>query len=584
MKRNMNNKTYNIIGLNYGGHDTSAALMVNGELVAACEEERYDLGKHSRAFPRAAIDDCLKQGGVALDNIDEIAFAFDPIYYIQETYLKSALEDKNRIGFLIKDIDRIRENYELEDLIRRETGYSGPVTFYNHHQSHLASAYYPSGYNEALLFSLDGTGESETGMWAVGRNGEIKIISDEMHYPHSLGLFYSAMTFFLGWKHHCDEGIIMGLAPFGDANATIPGQSKSYLDVFREIIVETGDLTYEINLNWVAYHRERDVWVSELFKQTFGQPRAYDDLLTDHQKNIAAALQQRLEEVVLAQLGAAQARTGMSRLCIAGGVALNCSMNGKISASGIFDEIFVQPASGDAGTAVGACFLAEKRRNQGLRPVKAHNFYLGYGAGDQEIERAFSDNKLIVRRVDNVADYTASKLEQGLIIGWHQGRAEFGPRALGNRSILTRPYPESARDHLNERVKFREMFRPFAPSVLYNYLYEYFDIGQESPHMLIACQAKQDKIESIAATVHVDGSCRVQSVRPELNARFYELLSAFHSKTGCPVLLNTSFNVKGQPIVNTPEQAVQCFLSTNIDVLVIGDYVAEKNDIVGKSG
>ena len=572
----MNKRSYTVLGINHGGHDTSAALMIDGVLVAACEQERYDLQKHSRAFPNAAIADCLAQASITWNAVDEIAFAFDPIHHIREVYLRSALADSARIGFMINDIERIRETYETEAIVRRETGFDGPIQLYNHHRSHLASAYYPSGFKDALLLSIDGVGEVETGMWATGRDGEINVFDDGMRYPHSLGLFYSALTFYLGWKHHCDEGIIMGLAPFGDPNAEVPGQNRSYLDIFRGIIVETGSLSYEIDLDWVAYHRERDVWVSDLFKETFGQPRKYEDPLTDHHKSIAAALQLRLEEVMLGQLEHARKKTGLDRLCIAGGVGLNCSMNGKIAASGIFKEIFVQPASGDSGVAAGACWLAHKRQDPAMKPAQAHNFYLGHGASDSQIEKTFEDNGLAVRRMDKVAAFTADRLQEGLIIGWYQGRAEFGPRALGNRSILTRPYPEAARDHLNERVKFREMFRPFAPAVMIEHLYEYFDISQESPHMLIACQAQPEKAPAIAATVHVDGSCRVQSVCPELNARFYDLLSAFNDRTGCPVLLNTSFNVKGQPIVNTPEQAVQCFLSTNIDVLVVGDYVAEK--------
>ena len=566
-----------VLGIQFGGHDTAAGLMIDGRLLAACEQERYSGEKHTRHFPNDAIADCLKMAGISIADLTEIGFCFDPIYYIRETYLRSALEDDDRIGFLINDIDRIAIEYRMEERIREETGFEGSIVFHRHHVCHLASAYYPSGFDDALLCSFDGMGEIETSLIGVGRAGKIKIVHEGNRYPHSFGLLYSAVTHYLGWKHHCDEGIVMGLAPYGDADAIIPGDRRSYREVFAEILTETGDYDIAVNTDWIAYHKVRDTWISEQFTDTFGTRRLPGGPLTPVCRNIAAALQARLEEIVLNQLRRARQAFGLSRLCLAGGVALNCSMNGKIEASGIFDEIFVQPASGDNGTVIGACYLSHAGHVGGVKPRRDLDNLKGSKFNDAEIAAAFRAAGITAVRPKDSYALTAKKLAEGKIIGWFQGGAEFGPRALGNRSILTRPYPAEMKDYLNARVKFREEFRPFAPAVLAEFQDDYFTIGQDSPHMLIACQVRPDKHDAIPAVVHVDGSCRVQTVRPETNQRFYALLKAFYAETDCPVLLNTSFNVKGQPIVNTPAEAIACFRSTNIDVLVVGDFYVEKS-------
>lgn len=565
-----------VLGMVYGAHDTAAALLRGGELVAACEQERYSLEKHCRDFPIDAINDCLRMGGVEMSDLDEIGFCNDPMHYIRENYLKTALEDDERIGFMITDFDRIKRAYNMETLVREQTGYEGPIKFHRHHLCHLASGYYPSGFDESLLACFDGMGEFQTGMLGVGRQGKMKVIHQGADYPHSLGLLYSAITYYLGFQHHCDEGIVMGLAPYGDANAKIPGSDRSYYEVFEEIAYETGEYDYEISTDWVAYYRIRDTWIEEKFTDLFGPKRERETEITDHHKNLAAALQKRLETIILGQLKRARDAHGLKKLAVSGGVGLNCSMNGKIEAAKLFDEIFVQPASGDSGTAIGAAYLSHLRVGGNLRPTLWHDFYLGSGFEDSDVEKASRESGVTMIRQDDIYRYTAQKLAEGKIIAWFQGRSEFGPRALGNRSILTRPYPAEMKDYINARVKFREYFRPFAPAVLAEHTEEYFQIGQESPHMLIACQVQPDKEDEIPAVVHVDGSCRVQTVKDTNNARFRKLLEAFYAESGCPVLLNTSFNVKGQPIVNTPRQAIDCFASTNIDVLVVGDYAAEK--------
>lgn len=567
-----------ILGMVYGAHDTAAALMIGNEIVAACEEERYNLEKHTRAFPHGAIEDCLKLAGIGWEQVDEIGFCNDPIHYIRENYLKTALAHEDRIGFLIKDIDRIDRAYNMETLVRRETGFGGRIAFHRHHMCHVASAYFPSGFDEALIAIYDGMGEYQTGMICAGRNGKIEEIYGGADYPNSVGLLYSALTYYLGFKHHCDEGIVMGLAPYGNPYALIPGDAlgRTYYDLFCEILEPAGEFDYRVNLDYMAYFRVRDTWVEKKFTDILGPKREPGSVITDAHKNIAAALQKRMEDLILGQLKLAREKYGLRRLCLAGGVALNCSMNGRIESSRIFDQIFVQPASGDAGTAVGACYESYRKNFGGLEPKEAHNFYLGHGASDPEILAAAAECGVTLQKPDDIYRYTAEKLAEGKIVGWFQGRAEFGPRALGNRSILTRPYPADMKDYLNARVKFREYFRPFAPAVLAEHCNEYFDIGQPSPHMLIACKVRPEKKNVIPAVVHVDDSCRVQTVTKETNPRFRKLLEAFNEVSGIPVLLNTSFNVKGQPIVNRPEQAIKCFQSTNIDVLVVGDYVVEK--------
>ncbi len=573
----MNTKPTIILGINYGGHDSAACLVIDGRIVAACEQERYDKIKHSRAFPTEAINDCLRIGNVSMSDVDEIAVGYDPVLLIRETYLKSAMEDEARIGFLIRDIERVKQSYGLRDEIREKTGFAGPVSYQIHHLCHLASAYYVSGFNDALVVSHDGMGEVDCSLIGEGRNGEIKTLHEGNRYPHSLGLLYSAMTHYLGWKHHCDEGIIMGLAPYGDDTKLIPGSDKTYKQVFEEIVSETGDYSYQIDVSWIAYHEVRDKWISDKFTKLFGVRREHDSALTDHHKNIAAALQNRLESIVLNQLKKTKAKFGHKKLCLAGGVALNCSMNGAIARSGIFEEIFVQPASGDAGTAIGAALLAYKKITGKLAVSKDHNSYLGASFTNEEIEDSLKKHSAKYTKPENIYEATAAALDSKKIVGWFQGRAEFGPRALGNRSILTAPFPADMKDYINARVKFREEFRPFAPAVLAEHSQEYFDLSQESPHMLIAAKVKGDKISEIPAVVHVDKSARVQTVKQENNERFRKLLESFHKLTKIPVILNTSFNVKGQPIVNSPEDAVKCFLSTNIDMLVIGDFIAIKD-------
>ena len=464
-------------------------------------------------------------------------------------------------------------------IIRKQTGFKKKIEFISHHLCHHASTFYPSGFKKSLIISYDGMGEIHSALFSTGEGKKIKIFHDKNKYPDSLGLFYTAMTFFLGWKIYHDEGIIMGLAPFGNSKAKVPGSKKSYLDFFRGIIKidKIDPLKYKINLDWISYHKQRNTWFSKKFFNVFGKPRKPGSKITNHHKNLAAALQDRLEEVVIKQLKLMKKLTKSEYLCISGGVGLNCSLNGKIQDSKLFKEIFIQPASGDAGVAYGACLLSEINNNKKFKPTKNFNFYMGYRESSDSIKRSIQSSGLkFANYKNNIFKKTAELLNKGKIIAWYQDGAEFGPRALGNRSIISKPFPLSIKDHINKNVKFREYFRPFAPAVLEENLFDYFDIRQKSPHMLIACQAKKNKSQLIPAVVHVDNSCRVQSVSKKLNSKFWSLINEFNKISGVPVILNTSFNVKGEPIVNDSNDALRCFKKYNIDYLVLGSYLVEK--------
>lgn len=570
---------YVVLGLNYGGHDTSACLMINGKLIAACEEERFNKKKHTREFPINAINDCLKQANLLINEIHEITLSYDPNLLKLDNFENLIGPTRNR--FKINDLEKLKnlrkQDFDLENFVRNELKFSGKITSHLHHLCHLASCYYPSGFDKSLIISHDGIGEVDCSLMGVASKGTISIFHHGNQWPNSLGLLYAAITEYLGWRYSSDEGIVMGLAPFGDDTKLVNSSEQTYREIFQKIIYPINDFDYEIDKTWIAFHEIRDKWVSDKFIKTFGPKRIPEEEVKEYHKHIACALQNRLEEIILLQLKRYKEKFKIKKLCFAGGIALNCSLNGKILESKIFDEIFIQPASGDNGTAIGACYLSTKNAMPDLKTSRSDNYYIGSKFTNEEIQNALEVKKVDFFKPENLEKYVAKTLNQQKIIGWFQGGAEFGPRALGNRSILTAPFPKEMKDILNSRVKFREEFRPFAPSILSEFANEYFDINQSSPHMLIAVNVKTKKISEIPAVVHIDNSARVQTVDKSNNPKFRKLIESFYEETGCPVLLNTSFNVKGQPIVNSPEDAINCFLSTNIDVLAIGDFVVVKD-------
>ncbi len=568
-----------ILGLNYGGHDTSACITINGKVIAACEQERYDYQKHSRNFPIDAINDCLKISNLKIDQIDVISFSNDPYLQIREKYIKLANKDNYRVDFLINDFDRIKKLSQTESFIREKLNFKKKIEFNEHHLCHLASTFFPSGFKKSLIVSYDGIGEIHSALFGLGNKNKIKVIHENNKYPDSLGLFYTAITFYLGWKTFCDEGIIMGLAPYGNSKKKLKKSNKSYINYFREIIkIDKKDpLKYIINKEWIDYHKIKNKWISNKFLKVFGPHRKQNSKILQHHKNIAAALQDRLEEIVIYQLKVLKKKTKSDYLCISGGVGLNCSLNGKIVGKKLFKEIFVQPASGDSGVAYGTCLYSHLKNNKKISFKKNHNFYLGSRSTKKEIIKILKKNNIKFKdHKNNIFKITASLINEGKIIGWFQGPSEFGPRALGNRSIICKPFPEKMRDHLNKNVKFREYFRPFAPAVLEENLFDYFEINQKSPHMLIACKVKKNKKNLIPAVVHVDDSCRVQSVSKKDNLKFWNLLNHFKIQSGVPILLNTSFNIKGQPIVNNPLDALKCFKKYNIDFLILDTLLITK--------
>ncbi len=574
----MTKKKFVQLAINYGGHDTSAALSIDDKIIAATEQERYDLSKHSRNFPLDAINDCLKIANLKIKDINNIIITTNFLRGIKKSYIEPALSNSVSFKKMINEIETIKFYLNIKNETRRILNYKGKVETYNHHLCHLASAYYPSGFNKAIVLSLDGVGEHETGLLGIAKNKNIVSRNFFPNFPHSLGLIYSAITFFLGWKHHCDEGIIMGLAPYGNANAKIPGKKNTYIDIFRKII-QNYKKGFKINNEWISYHEVRDKWVSDKFNDYFGKKRKPNSRINQNHINIAAALQKRLEEIVLTNLKIIKKKYKYSKLCIAGGVGLNCSLNGKIAKSKIFKEIFIQPASGDAGLVIGGLYLGIiKNVKKKFLIKKRHNHYLGPSFSNKDIKKILFKykNKISFRLSQNIYVEIAKLINLEKIIGWFQGHSEFGPRALGNRSILCKAYPSNMKDYLNKQVKFREYFRPFAPAVLLENSKEFFKLDQESAHMLIASQIKLNKKKIIPSVVHVDNTSRVQTVSKNSNLKFYNLIKEYRKLTSVPVILNTSFNVKGQPMVNTPDQAIKTFINTKIDTLAIGDFIVSK--------
>ena len=481
-----------ILGINIASHDTSAALIEDGKLICAFEEERFNKEKHTKAFPINAINECLKVSKNKINSIDCVAVSTDPMRQIRKFWLEGALKHDYRLKMMLEEKNSIQNFFNIESLIRKNLNYKNKIRYYKHHLNHLASCFYPSNFKKALVVSYDGVGEGETGYFSIGSKNKIKIIHDKNVFPHSLGLLYAAITSYLGWRHTCDEGIIMGLASYGDPNSKIPKSKKTYIQIFREIISYKNHLEIKINTDWITYHRERDTWLSEKFIKIFGKRRKYVNKLTQHHKNIAAAIQMRLEEIVLHQLKYLKNKYKISKLCLAGGVALNCSMNGKIAKSKIFNEIFVQPASGDAGLAIGAAINCSLEMQPNKKLTFKTNCYLGSRYSNYEIKRVIDKHKNKIRIINrkDFYDFAAEVLIKKKIIGWFQGPAEFGPRALGNRSILASPNPTQIKDHINKNVKFREHFRPFAPAILKEFAADYFNINQKSEYMLIAFDVK----------------------------------------------------------------------------------------------
>ncbi len=591
-----------ILGISAFYHDSAAALVEDGRIVAAAQEERFTRKKHDASFPRHAISYCLDAAGANLSEIDHIAFYDKPFLKFErllETYI--ALAPKGFRSFQMAIPLWLKEKLFQKSLLRKklkefdEDFTLDKLLFAEHHLSHAASAFYPSPFENAVVLTMDGVGEWATTSAAMGDGNRLEIFQ-EIHFPHSLGLLYSALTYFAGFKVNSGEYKVMGLAPYGE---------PKYLKLILDHLVDLKpDGSFRLDMSYFDYCTGLTM-TNERFAKLFGAPvRAPDQLLTPFHMDVAASIQAVLDEAVLRLTRSLAAKTGARNLCLAGGVALNCVANGKVLRDGRFENIWIQPAAGDAGGAVGAALAAFHQFKGGSRGVAARDgmsgAFLGPEFSQSEVEQRLTaaGAHFSVSNEQDMIGTTAKALADQLAVGWFQGRMEFGPRSLGARSILGDPRSPAMQKNLNLKVKYRESFRPFAPAVLREDVAEWFELNSDSPYMLIVADVRADKRRQmsadeqalfgidklnvarseIPAVTHVDYSARIQTVSADTNPRFHRLLTQFKALTGCPVLVNTSFNVRGEPIVCTPEDAFRCFMGSELDLLVVGNCVLRKSE------
>jgi len=586
-----------ILGISAFYHDSAACLIDDGKIVAAAQEERFTRKKHDFSFPAHAIAYCLEEAGIEACDLDYVAFYDKPFLKFErilETYLTYAPAG---IGSFIKAIPLwIKQKLWMKDLIHQEIDYEGKILFPEHHESHAASAFFPSPFQEAAFLTIDGVGEWATASFGVGSDNKIEIKA-EINFPHSLGLLYSAFTYYTGFKVNSGEYKLMGLAPYGE---------PKYKDlILSELIDLKDDGSFRLNMKYFNYCAGLTMTNGKFHQLFGGPPRKPESRLEQRHMDLARSIQDVTEEVVLRMARHIHRETGQKNLCLAGGVALNCVANGRILREGPFDQIWIQPAAGDAGGALGAALLVwyqylGNERTAGTGKDFQAGSYLGPEFGNGKILEyleglgieytELSDEEIPERVADLIADQK--------VVGWFQGRMEFGPRALGSRSILGDARSPKMQETINLKIKFRESFRPFAPTVLEERISDYFEIDRPSPYMLLVAQVKKEicrdltdqeacrtglaklQIErsKIPAVTHVDYSARIQSVSVEDNPMYHRMIKTFEQKHGCPVIINTSFNVRGEPIVCTPEDAYLCFMRTNMDYLILGNYLLEKKD------
>lgn len=594
----------NILGISAFYHDSAACLLVDGKIVAAAQEERFTRKKHDYHFPRHSIEFCLKHAGISIKDIDYVAYYEQPHLKFDrliKTYLMNA---PYGIKSFVKSMPLwIREKLWMDREIRKELGYKGPLICPEHHQSHGASAFFPSPFESAAVLTMDGVGEWATLSYGVGTGNSFKIDS-EIRFPHSLGLLYSAFTYYTGFKVNSGEYKLMGLAPYGD---------PAYVDlIYKHLIDVKEDGSFHLNMDYFNYCTGFTM-TNEKFHQLFGrEPRTPESQLSQLDMDLARSIQVVTEDIVLKIGRHVHQVTGEKNLCLAGGVALNCVANGRLYREGPFERIWVQPAAGDAGGALGAALYVWHQELGNQRAVSEgrdlqFGSYLGTSYSDDEIEDFLNRKEIPFERMGEAdkARRVADVIAQGNVVGWFNGRMEFGPRALGARSILGDPRSSAMQSVMNLKIKFRESFRPFAPAVLSGKTKEWFDMdGVEnredfsSPYMLIVGKVRKNRLgtnaersskasgldrlkfvnSQIPAVTHVDDSARLQTVHPETNPDFYNVIQAFEDITGCPVMINTSFNVRGEPIVESPEDAYRCFMRTGMDYLILGSFLLSKND------
>tara|TARA_Y100000996_G_scaffold397885_1_gene365381 strand:- start:1707 stop:3542 length:1836 start_codon:yes stop_codon:yes gene_type:complete len=592
-----------ILGISAFYHDSAAALIKDGEIIAAAQEERFSRVKHDAAYPKHAINFVLKESNLKLNKVDYIVFFEKPFLKFErllETYL--AFAPKGFKSFSLSMPIWLREKlfqkkFLFDQLKQHDDDFKNinKIKFSEHHYSHAASAFFPSPYEEAIILTLDGVGEWATTTIAVGKNNHLKMIK-EIHFPHSLGLLYSAFTYYTGFKVNSGEYKVMGLAPYG---------TPKYKDIIIEKLMDLKeDGSFKLDMKYFNYATGLTM-TNNKFSNLFGQPvrNPNKDKLTQFHMDIAASIQAATEEVVLRITKSLSKEYKIKNLCLAGGVALNCVANGKILKDKVFENVWIQPAAGDAGGSLGAALAywhRELKRPREIFKDQMKGSYLGPKYGSDFIKTKLEALKANFKHLsrNEIISTSAKELANNKTLGWFQGRMEFGPRALGARSILADPRSEKMQRELNLKIKFRESFRPFAPSVLREDIADWFELNEDSPYMLLVSEVNKKKqikmtkadeslfgIEklnvkrsSIPAVTHVDYSARIQTVHKETNPRYHDLIKEFKKITNCPVLVNTSFNVRGEPIVCSIEDAFKCFMGTNLDILVIEDYILYKND------
>jgi len=561
----------NILGIGGYSHDSAAALVCDGKLVAAVAEERLTRVKHQGGPPKSAVAWCLESAGLSPKDVDHVAAYMKPgervarrLAYRLTTAARAPLYSAAYAGYELAHNAR----YMLD--MRSLRGPRAKLHFMAHHPAHAASAFLVSPFDEAALLTIDYIGEWTSTWQGIGRGTRINPLH-AINYPHSLGVFYSAITDYLGFQRASDEYKVMGLAPYGE---------PEFYDDFRQIVAPNGRLgDYKIDLDWTAFQYRpgsKRGYFSEKFLRRFGQPRAEGAEMDQRYRNIAASAQKVVEETVLRMAKALHAETGLKDLCLAGGVALNCSMNGRLLREGPFDRIFIQPAAGDDGIAIGGAMQLYHELSGAARGFEMRDARLGPEFTDTQLRDAIKRSGLAHESPPDLEARSAQLLAEGNIVGWFQDRAEFGPRALGARSILADPTRADMKDRVNSVVKHRESFRPFAPSCIEERAEEYFPGCGNSPFMLFVHKVAPAAQALLPAITHVDGTARVQTVSASVQPRYHRLLREFEKRRGVPVVLNTSFNVMGEPIVNTPDDAIRCFLGTGIDALVLGDHVLVK--------
>jgi carbamoyltransferase len=583
----------NILGISAFYHDSAACLVRDGDIVAAAQEERFTRKKHDAEFPTNAIRSCVAQAGLAAArNVDLVAFYEKPFLKCERlfsTYLACA--PRGLASFLKAMPVWIKRKMWIKQIIRDELEFDGEILFPEHHESHAASAFFPAPFNEAAILTIDGVGEWTTTSIGRGAGNRVEMLA-EQHFPHSLGLLYSAFTYYLGFRVNSGEYKVMGLAPYGE-----PEFERLILD---ELVDLKPDGSFHLNLDYFDFVTGLRMTNRKFDRLFEGPPRRAESELTQRHMNLARSIQVVTEEIMLRMARHAHELTGLDNLCLAGGVSLNCVGNGRILREGPFEKIWVQPAAGDAGGALGAALVAwhhylEKPRDVDAEHDAQQGSFLGPAFDTRDFVRSRKVPGVELSDVELPAR-VAALLAQGKVVGWYQGRMEFGPRALGNRSILGDPRVPEMQEKLNLKIKFRESFRPFAPSVLRERVSDYFELEESSPYMLLVAPVRStirldgqsangaggflERLKTprstIPAVTHVDYSARVQTVSEQENPRFYALLRAFEAQTGCAVLVNTSFNVRGEPPVCTPEEAFRCFRRTDMDFLVLGNFLIDR--------